>query len=96
MTFHRKNRDWEKVNAGDPGHINEMKQEIVNLDKRIKELEMALNSGKLDKEQKRRVERVLEATQKVRDAYQAAGIKPRNRNRPDLYPCKITYCSWPS
>jgi RHS repeat-associated protein len=72
ISHHGKNRDWEKVKAGDPGHIKEMKQEIANLDKRIKELEMALASGKLDEEQQQRAERVLEATQRVRDAYQAA------------------------
>ena len=72
MAHHGQNRDWEKVKAGDLGHIKEMKQEITNLEKRIRELEKALANGKLDEEQQQRVERVLEATKKVRDAYQAA------------------------
>lgn len=69
--------DYEMVRAKSPGHMIEMKQEIKNLEKVIREIRAALARGgeALSVEQELELEKALEAAIQLRDNYQSSGCR---------------------
>ena len=86
VTHHGLQHDFDMVRAKSPGHIREMKQEIKNLDRLIRDIQDALASGGLGVEQERELEKALEAAKQLRDAYDTAVRQAEDQTEPNPEP----------